>query len=232
MPELFISYSRRDKVFVERFIQALNENGYSPDDIWVDWKDIPASSKWENEIGKGIEGANSIIFVLSPSWASSAECIKELEFAAKFNKRLFPIVCHDVEPKAVRPELASLNWIFFRDTDHFDTALQTLLAAVKTDLDWVNQHTQLLRRSNEWNTKGRDNGYFLRGTELQEAESWLSHAGEDKQPRPTALQSEYIYLSRQDDVRRQRRNLIGVSVGLVVSIILAISAAVAGIEAL
>ncbi len=232
MPELFISYSRRDKPFVERFIQALTENGYSSEDIWVDWKDIPASSKWENEIEKGIEGVNSVIFILSPSWATSSECSKELDFAAKFNKRLFPIVCQNVEPKTVRPELASLNWIFFRETDNFDTALQTLFAAVKTDLDWVNQHTQLLRRSNEWNAKGRDNGYLLRGSELQEAESWLSQAGEERQPRPTALQSEYIFTSRQDDVRRQRRKLIGVSVALVVSIILAISAAVAGIEAL
>ena len=232
MSELFISYSRRDKVFVERFIQALQLNGYSSGDIWVDWEDIPASSKWENEIGRGIEEANSVIFILSPSWVASGECAKELDYAAKFNKRLFPIVCQDVDPRTIRPELASLNWIFFRETDNFDAALQTLFAAVKTDLDWVNRHTHLLRRSNEWNAKGRDDGYLLRGTELQEAESWLSQAGEDKQPRPTALQSEYIYLSRQDDLQRQRRNLVRVTVALVVSVILAISAAVAGIEAL
>jgi len=230
--EIFISYSRRDKVFVEKFLKALNDNGYSSDQIWVDWEDIPSSSKWENEIRKGVEEANSVIFILSPEWAKSNECAKELQVAAEYNKRLFPIVYQPVDSKTIPAELASLNWIFFRETDNFDDALQKLLAAVKTDLEWVAQHTNILRRANEWNTKGQDNGYLLRGSELQQAEAWLSQATENKQPRPTPLQSEYIFASRRDDVRRQRRNLILVSTALVVSIGLAIAAAFAGVEAL
>ena len=58
MTEIFISYSRRNKPFVEKFLKALYENGYSPDSVWVDWEDIPAVSKWEDEIRKGIEKAN------------------------------------------------------------------------------------------------------------------------------------------------------------------------------
>lgn len=232
MTEIFISYSRRDKAFVEKFLTALNDNGYPPDQIWVDWEDIPASSKWEEEIRKGMAESNSIIFILSPEWTKSNECAKELKIAAEYNKRLFPIVCQDVEPKTIPAELAALNWIFFRETDDFDAALQKLLAAVKTDLEWVAKHTSLLRRANLWNNKGRENGYLLRGSELQEAESWLSHASENTQPRPIPLQSEFIFASRQDDVRRQRQNLIWVSTALVVSVTLAIAAAYSGIEAL
>jgi len=173
-----------------------------------------------------------VIFILSPDWAVSRECEKELEIAAEYNKRLFPIVWQNVDPNTIRPELASLNWIFFRETDNFDEALQKLFAAIKTDLGWVAQHTDLLSRANEWHTKGRDNGYLLRGSELQSAETWLSQASENKQPRPTPLQSEFIFASRQDDVRRQRRTLIGVSVAMVVSIALAIAAVISGVEAL
>jgi WD40 repeat protein len=230
--EIFISYSRRDKTFVEKFLKALNENGYPAEEIWVDWEDIPASSKWEDEIRKGVEASNSVIFVLSPEWAKSNECAKELQIAAEYNKRLFPIVCQNVDPKMIPATLASLNWIFFRETDDFNDALQKLFAAVKTDLEWVAQHTNLLRRANEWNAKARDQAYLLRGSELQVAESWLARASDDKQPRPSTLQSEYIYTSRQDDVRRQRRNMIWVSSGLVVSILLAIAAVVSGISAL
>ena len=232
MSEIFISYSRRDKTFVEKFLKALNENGYPADQIWVDWEDIPASSKWEDEIRKGVEASNSIIFILSPEWAKSNECAKELQIAVEYNKRLFPIICQNVDPKSIPAALASLNWIFFRETDNFDEALQKLFAAVRTDLEWVAHHTNLLRRANEWNAKERDHGYLLRGSELQVAESWLARASDDKQPRPSPLQSEYIYTSRQDDVRRQRRNLIWVSTGLVVSILLAIAAVVSGISAL
>jgi len=232
LTEIFISYSRRDKAFVERFLKALNDNGYTSDQIWVDWEDIPLVSKWEEEIRKGIEKANSVVFILSPEWAKSNECAKELQVAAEYNKRLFPVIWQNVDPKTIQPELASLNWIFSRETDNFDEAIQKLLAALKTDLSWVAQHTDLLSRANEWNTKGRDHGYLLRGSELQNAETWLSQAADDKQPRPTPLQSEFIFTSRQDDVRRQRRTLIGVSVALVVSIALAIAAVIAGVEAL
>ena len=183
MTEIFISYSRRDISFVEKFLKALNDNGYPADQIWVDWEDIPASSKWEDEIRKGVEASNSIIFILSPEWAKSNECAKELQIAAQYNKRLFPIVCHNVDPKTIPAELASLNWIFFRETDNFEEALQKLFAAIRTDLEWVAKHTNLLRRANEWDAKGRDHGYLLHGSELQLAESWLSHASDDKQPR-------------------------------------------------
>lgn len=232
MNEIFISYSRRDKEFVQHFLKGLNDNGYPQDKIWVDWEDIPASSKWEDEIKKGIETANSIIFILSPEWAKSKECDKELKAAAAFNKRLFPIVWQNVDPNTIQKELASLNWIFFRETDNFDEAMQKLIAALNTDLDWVAQHTNLLRRANEWESKGREAGYLLRGGELQAAETWLSHAAEDKQPRPSTLQSEYIYASRKDDIRRQRRNLIWVSTGLVVSVLLAIAAVISQVSAL
>ncbi|MEP6895968.1 MAG: TIR domain-containing protein, partial [Chloroflexota bacterium] len=232
MTEIFISYSRRNKPFVERFLKALYDNGYSPDTVWIDWEDIPPSSKWEDEIRKGVQKTNSVIFILSPDWATSRECEKELEVAVEYNKRLFPIVWQNVDPNTIRPELATLNWIFFRETDDFDEALQKLFAALKTDLSWVAQHTELLTRSNEWNTKNRDNGYLLRGSELQSAETWLSQASDNKQPRPTPLQNEYILASRQDDLRRQRRTLIRVSIAMVVSIGLAIAAVISGINAL
>ena len=231
MTEIFISYSRRDKAFVDKFLNALHDNGYSSDLVWVDWEDIPSSAKWEEEIKKGIERTNSVIFVLSPEWVISNECKKELKVAAEYNKRLFPIVWQDVKAETIPAELASLNWIFFRETDDFEQAFQKLLDALKTDLNWVSQHTNLLRQANEWRAKGQDSGYLLRGSELQEAEAWLRQATEDKQPRPTQLQSEYIIASRQDDIQRQRNRMIWVSTGLVVSILLAIAAAYFGLQA-
>ncbi len=232
MNEIFISYCRRNLTFAQNFTKALSENGYPADKIWVDWNNIPPSSKWEDEIRKGVEDSNSVIFILSPDWLLSNECAKELQIAAEYNKRLFPIICQNVDPRGTPPELASLNWIFFRETDNFDDAMKKLLAAINTDLDWVAQHTILLKRANEWNTKAQDHSYLLRGSELQEAELWLSKASENKQPSPTPLQSEYVFASRKDAVKRQRNTLIGVSVALVVSIALAFAAVVAGVQAL
>ena len=231
MTELFISYSRRNKEFTEEFIKSLAENNYPAERLWVDWNNIPPSSKWEDEIRKGIEAANAVIFILSPDWVISNECRKELQIAVEYNKRLFPIIHQNVDPKLSPPELASLNWIFYRETDDPKIALQKLLEAIDTDLDWVKQHTFLLKRSNEWNTKKQDPSYLLRGSELQDAELWLSKSSEAKVPHPTPLQNEYIFASRQDATRRQRNTLIGVSAALVVSILLAIAAVFGGVEA-
>ncbi|HNF94489.1 MAG TPA: toll/interleukin-1 receptor domain-containing protein, partial [Anaerolineales bacterium] len=231
MTEIFISYCRRNKGFTEQFIQGLAEQNYPADKIWIDWNNIPPSSKWEDEIRKGIEACNAVVFILSPDWILSNECRKELEIAIEYNKRLFPIIHQNIDPQSSPAALASLNWIFFREADDFKGAMQKLMAAINTDLDWVKQHTVLLKRANEWNSKKQDGSYLLRGSELQGAELWLSKSSDNKQPHPTPLQSEYIFASRQDASRRQRNTLIGVSAALVVSILLAIAAIVGGVEA-
>jgi len=232
MPEVFVSYSRRNKAFTEKFVKELGTQGYSDEDIWIDWQDIPPSSKWEEEIRKGIENSNAVVFILSPDWIISNECAKELQIAVEYKKRLFPIVHQNIDPNKTPAELASLNWIFFREEDNFDGAMQKLLNAVNTDLDWVKFHTVLLRRANEWLGREKDASFLLRGSELRDAELWLSKSSEDKSPQPTASQKEYIFASGQDESKRQRNRLIGVSLALVVSVLLAISAIIAGIQAM
>ncbi|ESA34684.1 wd40 repeat-containing protein [Leptolyngbya sp. Heron Island J] len=60
MPDVFISYSRKDKAFVQVLHQALLESHY---DSWVDWEDIPLTADWWEEIKAGIESADTFIFV-------------------------------------------------------------------------------------------------------------------------------------------------------------------------
>jgi hypothetical protein len=43
----------------------------------------------------------------------------------------------------------------------------------------------------------------LRGSELKAAEAWLA-AGADKDPGPTALETEYLVAARRAAARRQR----------------------------
>ena len=42
MTDVFISYSRKDKAFVQILNQALGESKY---ETWVDWEDIPLTAK-------------------------------------------------------------------------------------------------------------------------------------------------------------------------------------------
>jgi WD40 repeat protein len=220
MNDVFISYSRRDKVFTQKLYEALTAAERS---VWADWDSIPAASDWDAEIKQGIQETNSVLFVLSPEWIKSNECRKEMVHAVQMGKRLFPILYLAVDPNNVPPELAKINWVYLRDSDDFDKGFQTLCSAMDTDLDWIKTHTRIQVRALEWEKKNRSASFALRGEDLTEGEQFVA-SGAEKNPVPTHLQSEYILASRTDATRRQRQTLAGVTVALVISIALGLLA--------
>lgn len=73
MAEVFISYSRKDKDFVRRLGDGLVAHNR---EAWVDWKDIPLTSEWQQEILRNIEAADNFIFIISPDSVASGNCRK------------------------------------------------------------------------------------------------------------------------------------------------------------
>ena len=51
MTDVFISYAREDRPFVQHLHDALAEHGHG---AWVDWEGIPASAKWMAEVRPGL----------------------------------------------------------------------------------------------------------------------------------------------------------------------------------
>ena len=105
--------------------------------MWLDLKDIPPAADFPKEISASIEAAENFIFILSPDSIASTWCGLELANAVEVRKRLIPLLRHDVDNKAVPLALSSLNWIDFRASDDFDSALDKLTYALDTDLDYV-----------------------------------------------------------------------------------------------
>ena len=228
MTDVFISYSRRDKVFTQKLVDALLS---AQREVWADWASIPAASDWDAEIKEGIEKTNTVLFVLSPEWIKSNECRKEMDHAIKMGKRMVPILhIMPAEGQEVPPELAKLNWVYMRESDDFDEAFVTLQSAMDTDLDWIKTHTRIQVRALEWEKKNRSASFALRGEDLTEGEQFIA-SGAEKRPIPTHLQSEFVLASRKDATRRQRQTLAGVTVALVVSIALSIYAVIQQREA-
>ena len=216
--DVFVSYSRRDADFAWQLHAFLTKRGK---DVWIDAEDIPASAPWRADIAAAIDAADNVVFVVSPDSLRSDECAHELEHAEAHGKRIVPIVCRESDPGAAPHAVAELNWIFARDGDDRDAALETLVRAIETDLEWLRAHTRLLVRAVEWDSKNRDGSLVLRGTDLQTAERLLAdHAHAD--PAPTALQRDYVLLSRQASSRRQRITLGAVVVALGVSVSLGV----------
>jgi len=223
--KVFISYSRKDKAFVQKLNNALDNAGVQ---AWVDWEGIELASDWMKTITDAIQGNDAFLFVISPDSLQSKVCADELELGIKLNKKLIPILYRDpTKSSTMHEKLASTNWVYLRDSDNFDGTIPKLIQSINTDLGWVRQHTRLLEQAMEWDEKSRNNSFLLNGTELEEAEHWMVQASGHANRQIVPIQADYIRASRKYTERRQRLVLAGVSFALVVSIVLSIFAWIA-----
>ena len=226
---VFISYSRRDKEFVRKLHDGLVANGF---ETWVDWEGIPLGTDWWQEIVEGIQGCDNFLFVISPESVSSKVCADEIQVAIESSKRLVPVVIREETGMTaqIREEVQAINFTFMRTDEEFQKMLPDLVGTLSTDVQHLKAHTRLQNLALEWDNKKRSNSLTLRGEELENAESWLAHAG-GKRPIPSELQGDFIQASRRDANRRQRLFLTGVVAALVVSLMLAVIAALSYVQA-
>src|SRR5215217_7687871 len=223
MADVFISYAREDQDFVRKIQDTLEEHDR---ETWIDWKYIPLTAKWKEEVFSAIDNADSFAAVISPDFIVSKPCQEELDHAAHDHKRMVPLWHRDVADEEVPPDLAAHQYVYLRESDDFEDSFERLLEALDTDLEWVHFHTRLLRGAKEWDKGGRDPSFLLRGKTLEEAERWQAKEAE-KEPKLTSLQKEYILASRQAETdlhrrqtQRQRRLLGAGALVLMVVIVL------------
>lgn len=213
---VFVSYSRRDAEIADRLVEALVAAGR---DVWLDKGAIPDLAEWKQEIREGIDKSDAVIFLLSPEFCASTECQAELEQAAEKGKRLVPVRVRDVDPAAVAPILASINWIDIAADTSLDDGFAQILRALDADLEWVKLHTSVTRRLAQHEQRGGDASLLLRGRQLSELEAAFATA-EGKDPRPTDAQRRFLAESRRVANRRQRLAIGALATGLIVSIAL------------
>jgi hypothetical protein len=94
LPDVFISYSRRNSAFVKQLADSLTAQGKN---IWLDQTKEPLigitpGSKWWDEIRHGIETADNFLFVISPDSVVSPYCNAEICHAMQFGKRIITVL--------------------------------------------------------------------------------------------------------------------------------------------
>ncbi len=201
---VFISYSRTDEAFVERLEATLQQRGIS---VFRDRKDIEKAEDWWARIEQLVIESDSIVFVLSPASVSSPVALREVEFAARLNKRFLPVVAVGIDGCEAPAALSRLNYIYFiadsraGSTGDFVAACDLLVRALDTDIAWIRDHTRLGDLARRWDAAGRGKYLLLRGPALEAAERWLAAQPRDA-PAPTPLQQGYIAASRQGATRQ------------------------------
>ncbi len=199
--DVFISYSRADSGFARKLNEALQLQGKR---TWFDQESIAAgTADFQQEIHRGIESANTFLFILSPRSVNSPYCADEVEYAANLNKRLVTLLHQPIDPATLHPELARVQWLdFAQREDDFCANLTELMRILDKDPEHLQTHTRMLLQAIEWNSKGRNIDLLLRGSELEAAVQWLVYSA-DKEPKVTQLQQEYIDYSRKAELSQQ-----------------------------
>jgi hypothetical protein len=91
MPRVMISYRNVDgqREFAFDLEKELANAGL---ETWLDTKNIPRLSRWEDEIFNGIINSDYVILCLSPDYFESETCLFECLIARGYGKTLLPII--------------------------------------------------------------------------------------------------------------------------------------------
>ncbi|MGD0879036.1 MAG: toll/interleukin-1 receptor domain-containing protein [Anaerolineales bacterium] len=92
MPDVFISYSRKDIAFARLLYEALTQGKV---ETLIDLARIPVGEKWWNEISAAITQSNIFLFIISSHSIVSEMSKKEVDQALNHNKRIIPIIVND-----------------------------------------------------------------------------------------------------------------------------------------
>ena len=117
MVDIFISYSRADRQFIEQFI-PLVRRVYGNNSLWYD-DDIHGGTDWWQTILNEIENCELFIYLVSNESLESSYCQAELKEALRLKKQILPVIVRRLKPSYpgnIDDELA----VFLRKTHYVD----------------------------------------------------------------------------------------------------------------
>lgn len=214
--QIFISYSRKDKVFVEMLAESLKKNDYK---TWLDTKDILPSTEWLKMILDAIEQSSIFLMIISADSIYSEVCLKELKHASDLGKKIIPLVIGDVKEIVIPENLQSIQWVSWLSEETFDAKMSRLNDAILVDLDWHIQHTTIAAQTIFWKKNNETNDILLRGNMLLNGEAWIDDSISDKKKRITLDQKVFILKSRKFVARQ---NLLPLLNGFILVVVLSI----------
>jgi len=206
--DAFISYGRADsKAFATKLYEKLTTQGLK---IWFDQNNIPLAVDFQEQINDGIAKSHNFLFIIAPHSVNSPYCLKEIDLAIKYNKRIIPLLqveeinqeiwqirnpngtednwkeykaqgLHSSFPN-MHSVISKINWIYFRENiDNFDTSFTGLIESMGNHYDYVEKHTEILVKALEWDGNNQETNYLLTGEERNQAEAWLKRKFKDEQ---------------------------------------------------
>jgi formylglycine-generating enzyme required for sulfatase activity len=217
--KVFISYSRKDSSdFADELVAGLELAGFAP---FLDRHDIAAGEDWEARLGRLIEEADTVVYVISPEAVRSERCIWEVDKTLALSKRLIPVIFKPTSEIDIPKTLGRLQRVRFDEGLGITRPLAQLAEALRQDLDWIREHTRIADLATRWQARGRPMSLLLRGDELVAARSWAARRRQEA-PEITKTQTEFLNASVSGSrVTRRRQLLVQAAFGALGAIIIA-----------
>src|SRR5690349_12611981 len=124
LPNIFISYSRQCIGFVDDLAHKLQKQGSQ---VWLDYLSLIPGRPWLEQIHRGLEESEVLLFVVSPESVSSHSVEVEWRHFLEHKKRIILLIFQAVP---LPPELAELEWVDFRGA--YAPALKKLLRRLES----------------------------------------------------------------------------------------------------
>ncbi|MBL8164648.1 MAG: toll/interleukin-1 receptor domain-containing protein [Anaerolineae bacterium] len=121
MGHVFISYSHKDKEFVDKLVSDLGQAGIS---AWVDYLNIHAGQDWQEELQHALRNAEVVLFVASQHSTARPYIASELKEALSSSITVIPLIVDDGGAARLPRILAGLDALDFRAD--YSAALQQL----------------------------------------------------------------------------------------------------------
>ncbi len=104
--DVFVSYSRTDSDIMRRVSEDLRKRGFV---VWNDEALEPGTPSWKDAIEAAIEGAKTIVALLSPDAKKSEWIERELDYARAQNVPIIPVIVRGDTQNAVPFELITVQ---------------------------------------------------------------------------------------------------------------------------
>lgn len=163
--------------------------------VW-DWReDLASGDRIQSAIAQGIEGADNLVFLLSPESVRSERCLEELSYALSLNKRVIPVLTENLGLATIP---AALNNVQLIEISAANGPLATqagsrqLIATLRQDAAYLRAHKLLLVAALKWERQRRNPSVLLRGGELRQAQDWLKAAQSRPRYAPVELQTQFV----------------------------------------
>ncbi|MEM9216853.1 MAG: TIR domain-containing protein [Cyanobacteria bacterium P01_F01_bin.150] len=162
---------------IEQIQCALRREGFT---IWSSEGNIKTGTDAGAAIRSGIEGADTIIYWLSPDTLQSFSCQSQVDYALQLHKRVIPLVLEAVDPESLPSNQTALHQIDVSQVQDAPMAqpqaIAQLLKALKENASYHDQHKQILVRALKWDRQNRPKSLLLQGQEFTLADQWLTSA--------------------------------------------------------